>query len=92
MSRLTERRQNKRRACATLLAFALSMTNANAQARDNAKEARRPTSGEGVPAWVIRECRPATGAEMLARIAGPGQWFYRGSDDYCYFDTRPGVM
>lgn len=81
-----------RRAFATLLAIALCTTNANAYVRDNAKATRRTTSGEGVPAWVVRECRPWTGAEILARIAGPGEWFYRGTGDFCYLDTRPGVM
>jgi hypothetical protein len=82
--------KNKRRAYAMLLVIALSM--ANAHASDNARETRRPTSGKGVPAWVVRECRPWTGAEILARIAGPGEWFYRGTGDFCYLDTRPGVM
>jgi hypothetical protein len=73
-----------------LLAMALST--ANAHADDNAGKTRRATSGKGVPAWVLRECRPWTGAEILARIAGPGEWFYRESGNFCYLDTRPGVM
>lgn len=80
--------ENKRRAYATLLAIALSATSANAYAGGDAMKVARPTSGAGVPAWVVRECRPATGAEMLAKIAGPGEWFYRGTGDYCYLDTR----
>jgi hypothetical protein len=84
--------KNKRRAYATLLAIALFTTNANAYVCDNATKARRARYGEGVPAWVVRECRPATGGEILARRAGPGEWFYRVTDDFCYLDTRPGVM
>lgn len=82
-------RNSKRRACATLLAVALST--AMAQAGDRNRPTRQ-TSGRGVPAWVLKECRPWTGAEILARIAGPGEWFYRESGDFCYLDTRPGVM
>jgi hypothetical protein len=54
--------------------------------------AGRPTSGYGVPDWVLRECRPASGAEIIARMAGPGDYFYRDSNDFCYFDRRPGVL
>ena len=82
-------RNNRRRACASLLAIALST--AMAQAGDQNRPTRQ-TSGRGVPAWVLKECRPWTGAEILARIAGPGEWFYRESGDFCYLDTRPGVM
>jgi hypothetical protein len=75
-----------------LLAIALSMTHASAYAGDNAVKARRPTSGEGAPAWVVQECRPATGAEIMGRFAGPGYWFYRVTGDFCYFDRRPNVL
>ena len=88
----TRRPKNQRRAYATLLAIALSATNTNAYAGDHAMKAQRPTSGWGVPAWVVRECRPATGAEILAKRAGAGEWFYRVTYDFCYLDTRPGVM
>ncbi len=76
---------------AIALAVALSAAGANAYAGDYAMQGGRPTSGYGVPGWVLRDCHPATGAQMLARMAGPGQWFYRGSDDLCYQDLRPGV-
>ena len=72
-----------------LLAIALSTVMAQAE---NQNRQTRKTSGKGVPAWVLKECRPWTGAEILARIAGPGEWFYRESGDFCYLDTRPGVM
>jgi hypothetical protein len=78
--------ENKCRAYATLLAIAL--TAPNAYAGGDALKVARPTFGAGVPEWVVRACRPETGAEMLAKIAGPGEWFYRGSGDYCYLDTR----
>ena len=84
----TYRPENRRRAYARLLALALCATNSNAYAGGDAMKVARPTSGAGVPEWVVRECRPATGAEMLAKIAGPGEWFYRGTGDYCYLDTR----
>jgi hypothetical protein len=83
---------NMRPAYAALLAVTLWTTNANAFVRDDAEGSGRRTSGPGVPAWVVRECRPWTGAEILARSAGPGEWFYRGSGDFCWLDTRPGVM
>jgi hypothetical protein len=81
----------KRGACGALLAIALAATHANAA--DGGRYAATPgtTSGPYVPAWVARECHPATGAQMLAWMAGPGQWFYRGSDNFCWLDTRPGV-
>jgi hypothetical protein len=73
---------------AILLAIALS---ASADAGSNPSKSDRPTSGKGVPAWVRRECRPATPAELAAQWAGPGEWFYRTTWDFCYLDTRPGL-
>jgi len=75
-------------AFAILLAVALS-TSANAG--NVSLKSGRPTSGAGVPAWVRRECRPATPAELAAQRAGPGEWFYRTTWDFCYLDTRPGL-
>lgn len=75
-----------------LLAFALFATRWEAFARDKVLDAGRPTSGEGVPAWVVRDCRPATGAEILGRFAGAGYWFYRVTGDFCYFDRRANVL
>jgi hypothetical protein len=88
----TYRPKSRRKAYATLLVMALSMTHVSAYAGDNAWKGGRPTSGEGAPAWVMQECRPATGAEIMARFAGPGYWFYRTTGDFCYFDRRPGVL
>ena len=75
-------------AFAILFAVALS-TSANAGT--NPSKSDRPTSGKGVPAWVRRECRPATPAELAAQRAGAGEWFYRTTWDFCYLDTRPGL-
>jgi hypothetical protein len=75
----------------TLLAIALVGCSANAYA-GKAGWTGRPMSGEGVPAWVVQECRPANGAEILGRFAGAGYWFYRSTGDFCYFDRRPGVL
>jgi hypothetical protein len=86
----TNGQKNKRWAYVILVAISLSTE--HAYAGDHASETQRKTSGKGVPAWVVRECRPWTGAEILARIAGPGEWFYRETGDFCYLDTRPGVM
>ena len=74
----------------SLLAMALIGTFANSYAGERATG--RPTSGEGVPTWVVQECRPATGAEIMGRFAGAGYWFYRSTGDFCYFDRRPGVL
>jgi hypothetical protein len=87
----TSRPENKRRAYTMLIAIALSTTSASAYAGDHAVKTPRPTSGAGVPAWVLRECRPATPAELAAQWAGPGEWFYRTTWDFCYLDTRPGL-
>jgi hypothetical protein len=99
MSDLTEtsrrrafRAMTKSRVRAALTAIALSMTMTNAHAGDPLEKAGKPRSGDGVPAWVVRDCRPATGVEILSRFAGPGYWFYRETGDFCYFDRRPGVM
>jgi hypothetical protein len=83
---------SRRKAYAMLLAIALSTTQASAFAGDSAAKARRATSGEGVPAWVVQECRPATGAEIMGRFAGAGYWFYRATGDFCYSDLRPNVL
>ncbi len=84
--------KSRRKAYAMLLAIALSTTHTSAYAGDNAAKPRRATSGEGVPAWVVQECRPATGAEIMGRFAGAGYWFYRATGDFCYSDLRPNVM
>lgn len=82
----------KRTAFATAL-FAAALTAATmATAGENAMNFGRPTSGEGVPPWVVRDCRPATGAEIMGRFAGAGYWFYRATGDFCYFDRRPNVL
>ena len=82
----------KRRASATLFAVALTAAPMAVAAGDNAMNFGRPTSGEGVPPWVVRDCRPATGAEIMGRFAGAGYWFYRTTGDFCYFDRRPNVL
>jgi hypothetical protein len=82
----------KRRASATLFAAALTAAPMAAAAGDNVLNFGRPTSGEGVPPWVVRDCRPATGAEIMGRFAGAGYWFYRTTGDFCYFDRRPNVL
>jgi hypothetical protein len=84
--------KSRRKAYAMLLAIALSTTQASAVGGDSAGKARRATSGEGVPAWVVQECRPATGAEIMGRFAGAGYWFYRATGDFCYSDLRPNVL
>jgi hypothetical protein len=75
-----------------LLAISLTAAPASAYASDNPLRVGRPTSGDGAPAWVVQECRPATGAEIMGRFAGAGYWFYRATGDFCYFDRRPGVL
>jgi hypothetical protein len=76
-----------------LLAIGLTAAPASAFAGDSPlKLGRASSSGEGAPAWVVQECRPATGAEIMGRFAGPGYWFYRATGDFCYFDRRPGVL
>jgi hypothetical protein len=79
-------------ALALSVTLALAMTIGAARANGHVTKAERPTSGGAPPAWVIRDCRPATGVEILSRFAGPGFWFYRETGDFCYFDRRPGVM
>jgi hypothetical protein len=75
-----------------IAAVALAASCASAQAGAKSAKAARPTSGYGVPTWVEQECRPATGAEIMARFAGAGYYFYRGTGDFCWFDRRPGVL
>lgn len=77
---------------ALLLTATLSASGADAFARGRSADAVRATSGYGVPQWVMRECRPANGAEIMARFAGNGYYFYRDTGDYCYFDRRPGIL
>lgn len=77
---------------AALLAPLLLSACMSTQTSGRRPVAGRPTSGYGVPDWVSRECRPATGPEIIARMAGPGDYFYRDSGDFCYFDRRPGVL
>ena len=77
---------------AALTAAQITAAPMAAAAGDNALTFGRPPSGEGVPAWVIRDCRPATGAEIMGRFAGAGYWFYRTTGDFCYFDRRPNVL
>lgn len=92
MSRFN-RHECRRRASAILFAAALTAPSITAAAAgDNAMTFGRPPSGEGVPAWVVRDCRPATGAEIMGRFAGAGYWFYRTTGDFCYFDRRPNVL
>jgi hypothetical protein len=77
---------------AAVIAVILAASGASAGAAARSAKAARPTTGYGVPAWVAKECRPANGGELLGRFAGPGDYFYRDSGDFCYFDRRPGVF
>jgi hypothetical protein len=85
-------RRSRRQIGALLLAAAVAAPCANAFAGARAAAAAQPNSGYGAPDWVLRECRPATGAEILGRFAGNGYYFYRDTGDFCYFDRRAGVL
>ena len=62
----------------------LSSGLANAWAKSDMKSARM-----GVPADVVRNCRPANGGEIRFGFAGPGDWVNPASGNICYSDPRP---
>ncbi len=76
------RQMVKRTAYATLMM--LTFGTANAWAMENARGFR----GE-VPANVLRNCRPANGAEIRGGFAGSGDWVNAATGDICYSDHRP---
>jgi hypothetical protein len=78
--------------CPLFLTLALGAILAWASTDDPCRAARNAPSrvkDAGGPACVVKYCRPASGIEIWGRFAGPGDWFYRTTGDFCYFDPRP---
>ncbi len=82
----------KKFTCAIVLCLALDATHAWASTEDPCRASRNAPArvkDAGVPVCVVKYCRPASGIEIIGWFAGPGDWFYRTTGDFCYFDPRP---
>jgi hypothetical protein len=62
----------------------LSSGSANAWAKPEMRGSRM-----GVPADVLRNCRPANGGEIRFGFAGAGDWVNPNTGNICFSDPRP---